>query len=118
MTLSLTEEICPVSLELLGELYRADDERLADLLIDLSETTRAKLAVYLYGRSHTHELGLRVAAGCDGGVLRRAAGVVGNAIYEQSRLPYARPSHGENRPMVRNKISLGGARASLLRSAM
>lgn len=113
MTLSLTEEICPVSLELLGEMYRADAERLADLLAELSETTRAKLAVYLYGRSHTHELGLRIAAGCEGSTLRRAAGLVGNAIYEQSRQPYARPSHGENRPMARAKISLGGSRPGL-----
>ena len=116
MTLGLLDEVCPVSLELLGALYRADDETLGELLSDFPDKTRGRLAVYLYGRSHTHELGIRIAAGCDGSVLRRAAGIVGNVLYEQSRQTYARPSYGENRIASRSKVSLGGSRA--VRSAV
>ena len=117
MTLGLLDEICPVPLDQLGALYRADDETRDELLSEIPEKARAKLAVYLYGRRHTHELGIRVAAGCDGSTLRRAAGLVGNALFEQSRQPYARPSHGETRAASRTKISLGGAKAAALRNA-
>lgn len=118
MTLSLNEEVCPVSLELLGSIYRADAEQFEELMDGLSEITRAKLAVYLYGRSHMHALGLRVAAGCDGATLRRSAGLLGNAIYEQSRQPHARPSYVEHRVTARAKISLGGSRSPALRNAI
>lgn len=80
MTLGLTEDVCPVSLEALGRLYRADPDAIAGLVAAIPEATRARLAVYLYGRSHTHELGLRVAATCEGSTLRRAAGLIGNLV--------------------------------------
>lgn len=118
MTLGLNEELCPVSLELLGSIYRADAEQFEDLMDEMSELTRAKLAIYLYGRSHTHELGLRVAAGCDGATLRRSGGLLGNAVYEQSRQPHTRPTYGEHRLTARAKISLGGSRATSLRNAI
>ena len=65
-----------------------------DLLDGIPEATRARLAVWLYGRSHTHEIGVRVAATCDGATLRRTAGLVGNVLYDLSRRPYAAPNHG------------------------
>lgn len=48
---------CPVPLKTLGTLYRADGFVVAELLDTIQEETRACLAVYLYGRSHTHALG-------------------------------------------------------------
>ncbi|MEL6063102.1 MULTISPECIES: hypothetical protein [unclassified Methylobacterium] len=98
---------CPVPPETVGRLIKADPESTAFLLDGIPEATRARLAVWLYGRSHTHEAGVRVAATCDGPTLRRAAGVVGSALYDLSRRPYAPPSHGTRAGASR--ISLGGS---------
>ncbi len=98
---------CPVPPETVGRLIKADPEGAAYLLDGIPEATRARLAVWLYGRSHTHEIGVRVAATCDGTTLRRAAGVVGNVLYDLSRRPYAAPSHGTRASA--NRISLGGS---------
>lgn len=99
---------CPVPLDLVASLIRAAPEELADLLEGVPEVTRAELAVWLYGRSHTHEMGVRIAATCEGASLRRAAGLLGNALHELSRRPYVAPSHGA-RPDTARRISLGGS---------
>lgn len=104
------DEACPVPLEMLGLIYRADAEALADLTAGIPEHTRARLAVYLYGRSHMHELGIRIAAGCEGSALRRAAGLVGNALYERSRRPCAWTSPSHSRSPSAKAISLGGSK--------
>lgn len=95
-------------LDLVAGLTRAAPEAFADLLERVPEATRAKLAVWLYGRSHTHEIGVRIAATCEGATLRRAAGLLGNALYELSRRPYVAPSHGARLNTAR-RISLGGS---------
>ncbi|WP_375463670.1 hypothetical protein [uncultured Methylobacterium sp.] len=100
---------CPISPEALGRIARADSETLTVLVDGIPEATRARLAVYLYGRSHTHELGVRIAATCEGSTLRRAAGLVGNTLYDLSRRPYAPPSYGSHRTQT-GRISLGGPR--------
>ena len=102
---------CPVPLDMLGRIYRADAEALPNLVFGIPERTRARLAVYLYGRSHTHELGLKIAATCDESVLKREEGGLGEAIYAQSRQRYARPTHGEVRYASVKKISLAGSRS-------
>lgn len=102
---------CPVALDLVARLMRAEADAVAGLLDAVPETTRARLAVWLYGRSHTHELGVRVAGTCEGATLRRAAGLVGNTLYDLSRRPYETPGHGLARSAGR-KISLGGSRAA------
>lgn len=99
---------CPVPLDLVARLIRAAPEALADALEGVSEAKRAQLAVWLYGRSHTHEIGIRIAATCEGATLRRAAGPLGNVLHELSRRPYVAPSHGA-RPNVARRISLGGS---------
>lgn len=99
---------CPVTPETVGRLARADPETLADLVDNIPESTRARLAVWLYGRSHTHEIGVRIAATCDGSSLRRAGGLIGNALYDLSRRPYAAPTHG-TRATGSARISLGGS---------
>ena len=98
---------CPVPPDIVGRLIKSDPEGAAYLLDGIPEATRARLAVWLYGRSHTHEIGVRVAATCEGTTLRRTAGIVGNALYEISRRPYAAPSHGTR--SSGNRITLGGS---------
>ncbi|MFC6790297.1 hypothetical protein ACFQE0_12115 [Methylobacterium komagatae] len=99
---------CPVSPETVGRLARATPGDLPDLVEGIPESTRARLAVWLYGRSHTHEIGVRIAATCDGTSLRRAGGLIGNALYDLSRRPYAAPTHG-TRVSGSARISLGGS---------
>ena len=100
---------CPVPLELATRIARAEPDRLAGLLDGIPEAARARLAVWLYGRSHTHEIGVRVAATCEGASLRREAGIVGDQLYALSRRPYAAPSHGMHASGGRRQISLGGS---------
>ena len=100
---------CPVSLELAVRIARAEPDSLAGLLDGIPEPVRAQLAVWLYGRSHTHQIGLRVAMTCEGPSLRRAAGIVGDQLYALSRRPYTAPSHGMHGSVGRRQISLGGS---------
>ncbi|GEP07775.1 hypothetical protein [Methylobacterium oxalidis] len=99
---------CPVPLEMLGRIYRADAEAVAEHIAPIPERTRARLAVYLYGRSHTFALGVRIAASCEASTLRRVAGPIGDALYDLSRQPSTVPSYGNPRSIASKRISLGG----------
>ena len=101
---------CPVSLELVAQLTRAEPDACPGLLDGFTDMTRARLAVWLYGRSHTHEIGVRVAATCEESTLRNIAGLVGSQLHELSRRPYAAPNHGMHGG--RRQVSLGGSRTS------
>ncbi len=108
---------CPVPIDTLSRVYRAEPEALSDQVAGIPEATRARLAIYLYGRSHTRRLGVQIAATCEGSSLRRVAGFVGNALYDLSRQNPATwldavPSNGGKRG-----VSLAGSRAAVLRSA-
>lgn len=94
MTLGLTEDACPVPLETVGSLYRAEPDAFPDLVEAIPEATRARLAIYLYGHSDTRELGLQVAAACAANALKYAAGPLGEAIYMLSQQRYAQPEYG------------------------
>ena len=101
---------CPVSLELLGQVYRADEDDLPEILDAMSTTTRARLAVYLYGKSHMHQLGLTVARACERDDLVRVAGEIGSVVFGQSRMKPARPAvPTEAAPAPARKISLAGS---------
>ncbi|WP_267428575.1 hypothetical protein [Methylobacterium sp. GC_Met_2] len=102
---------CPVPLEFAARIAWAEPDSLAGLLDGIPEGTRARRAVWLYGRSHTHELGVQVAAACEGASLRRAAAIVGNQLYDLSRRPYTPPSQGMHGSAGRRQVSLGGSRA-------
>lgn len=104
------EDGCPVPSEMLGRLYRANAETLTNLVSSIPQRTRARLAVFLYGRMHTRELGVRVAAMCEAALLMQTAGTLGEVIYAQSRDGYERPSYGEDRRSSRSTISLAGSR--------
>ena len=51
------DEVCPVRDELLGELYRADEHGVSDLVASVAPDIRALLALYCYRRSHLHMRG-------------------------------------------------------------
>lgn len=104
------EDGCPVPAETLGRLYRADASALPGLVTGISERTRASLAVFLYGRVHTRELGVRIAATCEAALLMQTAGTLGEVIYAQSRTGYERPTYGEDRRSSKGAISLAGSR--------
>jgi hypothetical protein len=104
------EDGCPVSPEMLGRIYRAEAATLPSLVAAIPERTRARLAVFLFGRMHTRELGVRVAATCEAALLMQIAGALGEAIYSQSRLGYAQNTYGEDRRPLRGAISLAGSR--------
>jgi hypothetical protein len=72
--------------ELVGRLYRATENAVADLLSDLSLGDRANLAMYCYRKSHLRRTGLAIAATCDRATLIQAWGTaLGQAIFAQSR---------------------------------
>lgn len=112
---------CPVSLELLGEVYRADDYDLPYLLETIPALKRARLAAYLYGKSHMHQLGLKVARACSREDLVAAVGEIGSVIHGQAHLkapapsvtpvPAPRAQRGAPREAPAKKISLGGSAA-------
>lgn len=103
------EDGCPVPAETLGRIYRADASALPGLVASIPERTRARLAVFLYGRMHTRELGVHVAAMCEAALLMQIAGTLGKVIYAQSRTGYERPTYGEDRRSSRSTISLAGS---------
>lgn len=75
-----------ISDELVGRLYRADEKAIGAVAKELSSPQRASLAVFCYGRSHLHGIGLSIAATCDLTTLTQALGTaVGQVIFNQSR---------------------------------
>lgn len=108
---------CPVSLEVLGSVYRADEFDLPFILADIPAPTRAKLAAYLYGKSHMHQLGLKVARACERDDLVRAAGEIGGVIHGQAHLKAPKPAAvpapelRAKTPPGQKKVSLAGAAA-------
>lgn len=100
---------CPVSLDLLGRIYRADHDDLPEILERIAPPTRARLAAYLYGKSHMHHLGLKVARACEREELVRAAGEIGSVIHGQAQFRSGRSPEGPSAPA--RKISLGGSAA-------
>src|SRR6266487_2937990 len=79
------DEVCPVRDEFLGELYRAAEDRLSDLVATVRPDIRALLALYCYRRSHLHTRGLAIAASCDQDDLVRSGGHVGAFLFARSR---------------------------------
>jgi hypothetical protein len=92
--------------DLIGRLYRASENTVADLLPDLSSQERACLAMFCYRKSHLHRIGLAIAATCNESVLVQTWGTaLGQALYAQSR---EAPPEQPQRPSGhhRSKITL------------
>ena len=85
-------DFCPVRDELLGEMYRANENGLGRLVESVSSDVRAMLALFCYRRSHLHTLALAIAASCSEREMIHFGGRVGSTLYALSREPAARPA--------------------------
>jgi hypothetical protein len=83
-------DFCPVRDELLGELYRASEHGLPQLVESVSPEVRAMLALFCYRRSHLHALAMAIAGSCSERDLIMLGGRVGSTLYALSREPAAR----------------------------
>jgi hypothetical protein len=104
---------CPITLDLLGELYRADPITVNARLSGFSEDQRARVALFCYSRAHLRDLALTIAAGCDAARLGELAGTLGQVLAGQCRAK-VRDFGGASMPFAsrpKARISLGGARA-------
>ena len=97
-------DFCPVRDELLGEMYRANENGLPQLVESVSSEVRAMLALFCYRRSHLHALALSIASSCSERDLIQLGGRVGSPLYGLSREPAARsaPSsaYGHRKPIT------------------
>ena len=97
-------DFCPVRDELLGEMYRAHENGLQQLVESVSSEVRAMLALFCYRRSHLYSLALSIAASCSERELIQLGGRVGSTLYALSREPAARsaPSsaYGHRKPIT------------------
>ena len=97
-------DFCPVRDELLGEMYRANENGLPQLVESVSSDVRAMLALFCYRRSHLHSLALSIAATCSERELIHLGGRVGSTLYALSReAPATRSapsSHGGRKPIT------------------
>ena len=95
---------CPVQDELLGEMYRASEHGLLNLVESVSPDLRARLALFCYRRSHLHTLALSIASSCTERELVHFGGRVGMTLYALSReTPASRPavaSYGSRKPIT------------------
>jgi hypothetical protein len=78
-------DVCPISDELLGRLYRVGAGGAEEATTALTVPERASLAAFCYTRAHLHEIGLALAATCDQRALLDAAGKADSTLYAQSR---------------------------------
>jgi hypothetical protein len=88
----------------LDRLYGAAASQVSGIVLQLSESERAALAVFCIGRAHLNAIGLAVAAQCSLDHLTEAAGssVAGSTLYAQSRellLPMPK-SHAHRRSIT------------------
>src|SRR5260370_38771690 len=78
-------DFCPVREELLGEMYRANENGLSRLVEGVSSEVRAMLALFCDRRSHLHSLALSIAARCRERELVKLGGRGGATVYTRSR---------------------------------
>ena len=98
-------DFCPVRDELLGEMYRANENGLPHLVESVSSDVRAMLALFCYRRSHLHSLAISIAASCDERELIQLGGRVGSTLYALSReapatRSVASSSYGNRKPIT------------------
>jgi hypothetical protein len=85
-------DVCPIRDELLGQMYRANENGLPQLVASVSPDVRAMLALFCYRRSHLHSLALAIASSCSEQELAHFGGRVGSTLYALSREPATRPA--------------------------
>ena len=82
-------DFCPVSDDLLGSMYRANENGLPHLVASVSSDVRAMLALFCYRRSHLHALAISIASSCSERELIELGGRVGSTLYALSHEPAA-----------------------------
>ena len=96
---------CPVTDDMLGELYRANKNGLQELIATVSPDVRASLAMYCYRRGHLKSIGLAIASTCDMYDLETVGGTAGAALFARSR-ETAPPAPVASQYVARQKITL------------
>ena len=81
----LEDEPCPITDQMLGEMYRVSAHGLNELIATVSPTARVLLAVYCYRRAHLASIGLAIAATCEKDELTSLGGNAGAVLFERSR---------------------------------
>jgi hypothetical protein len=79
------DEPCPVTDQMLGEIYRASEHGLNELIATVPPKARALLAVFCYRRAHLASIGLAIAASCEEDDLTSLGGNAGAMLFERSR---------------------------------
>jgi hypothetical protein len=98
-------DFCPVQDDLLGAMYRANENGLPALVESVSSDVRAMLALFCYRRSHLHALAISIAASCDERELIQLGGRVGSTLYALSHetmttRPMAISSYGNRKAIT------------------
>jgi hypothetical protein len=97
-------DLCPIGDELLGQMYRASEHGLPQLVASVSPDVRAMLALFCYRKSHLYSLALTIAGSCSEQELVQAGGRVGSTLYGLSKEPAARStatsSYGNRKPIT------------------
>ena len=96
-------DTCPVGDDLLGELYRANENGLPQLVESVSSDVRAMLALFCYRRGHLQQLALTIAASCNERDLVQAGGRAGLVLYDLAHKP----------PDARSAVAEHGGRKSI-----
>src|ERR1700709_500933 len=78
-------DFCPVKDDLLGAMYRANENGLSQLVDSVAPDVRAMLALFCYRRSHLHALAVSIASSCTERELFQLGGWVGSTLYALSR---------------------------------
>ena len=82
---TLNEKAAPITDDLFGQLAKSDPKDAVEIAKGLPLDNRARLAAFCYARRHTNHLGLLIASTCDRMALRRAMGMAGDVVFQQSR---------------------------------
>ncbi|MEL6966493.1 MAG: hypothetical protein AAGM04_03845 [Pseudomonadota bacterium] len=82
---SLNEAAVPIPENLFGQMAQAEPKDAVEIAKKLPLANRARLAAFCYGRRHLNHLGLLIASTCDRMSLRRAMGMAGDVVFQQSR---------------------------------
>jgi hypothetical protein len=89
----IEDKPCPVTDQMLGEIYRASEHGLNELIATVPPTARALLAMFCYRRAHLASIGLAIAATCEEDDLTSLGGYAGAMLFERSReAPQSRPA--------------------------
>lgn len=87
----------------LARLFFTASQNVHEIVAPLSETDRARLAVYCYSRAHLNAIGLAIAATCSVDHLMAAShsSAAGRALFAQSReSPPSQRTHSGRRAIT------------------